>query len=92
MLRSSFALIATFTSHQSQSVQQTLYAMGAAALAACEELQDIHFLLSQAVPARAAQRYNPRSTAACWRPRRTSCCSAGARHSLRRDWHPNCRS
>ena len=39
------ALIATFTSHQSQSVQQTLYAMGAAALAACEELQDIRLVL-----------------------------------------------
>ena len=39
------SLIATFTSHQSQSVQQTLYAMGAAALAACEELQDIRLVL-----------------------------------------------
>ena len=39
------ALIATFTSHQSQSVQQTLYAMGAAALAACDELQDIRLVL-----------------------------------------------
>jgi len=39
------ALVATFTSHQSQSVQQTLYAMGAAALAACEEIQDIRLVL-----------------------------------------------
>jgi urate oxidase len=39
------AIITTFTTHQSQSVQQTLYAMGAAALAACDEVQDIRLVL-----------------------------------------------
>jgi urate oxidase len=35
------ALIESFTAHQSRSVQHTLYAMGAAALAACPELLEI---------------------------------------------------
>ncbi len=38
-------LIATFASHRSQSVQQTLYAMGAAALAACAEVAEIRLVL-----------------------------------------------
>jgi urate oxidase len=39
------ALIATFAAHQSASVQQTLYAMGEAALAACAELEQIRLVL-----------------------------------------------
>jgi urate oxidase len=39
------ALITTFASHRSQSVQQTLYAMGEAALAACPEVGDIRLVL-----------------------------------------------
>lgn len=39
------ALIRTFTTHQSQSVQQTLYAMGAAALAACDAVSEIRLVL-----------------------------------------------
>ena len=39
------ALIGTFTTHQSQSVQQTLYAMGAAALAACDAVSEIRLVL-----------------------------------------------
>lgn len=35
------ALIESFTAHESRSVQHTLYAMGAAALAACPELLEI---------------------------------------------------
>ena len=35
------ALIASFTAHESRSVQHTLYAMGEAALAACPELVEI---------------------------------------------------
>ena len=35
------ALLKTFASHKSESVQQTLYAMGEAALAACDGLVDI---------------------------------------------------
>src|SRR5262249_17345625 len=35
------ALLETFAAHQSLSVQQTLYDMGRAALAACDEIQDI---------------------------------------------------
>jgi urate oxidase len=36
------ALLETFGGHKSQSVQQTLYAMGAAALAACPQVEEIH--------------------------------------------------
>lgn len=36
------ALLETFSGHKSQSVQQTLYAMGAAALAACPQVEEIH--------------------------------------------------
>jgi urate oxidase len=39
------ALIRTFTTHQSQSVQQTLYAMGAAALEACNAVSEIRLVL-----------------------------------------------
>lgn len=39
------ALIAKFGSHQSQSVQQTLYAMGEAVLAACPEVGEIRLVL-----------------------------------------------
>ena len=39
------ALITTFTSHESRSVQQTLYAMGTAALAACSEISEIRLVL-----------------------------------------------
>ncbi|MBI3494214.1 MAG: urate oxidase [Acidobacteria bacterium] len=35
------ALVETFAAHQSRSVQQTLYAMGEAALAACSDVTDI---------------------------------------------------
>ena len=35
------ALIESFTTHESRSVQHTLYAMGEAALAACPELLEI---------------------------------------------------
>ena len=35
------ALVETFAAHASQSVQHTLYAMAVAALAACDDLQDI---------------------------------------------------
>lgn len=39
------SLIATFASHRSESVQQTLYMMGAAALAACVEVEEIRLVL-----------------------------------------------
>jgi urate oxidase len=39
------ALIETFARHESASVQQTLYAMGEAALAACSEVSEIRLLL-----------------------------------------------
>lgn len=39
------ALIETFAVHQSESVQQTLYAMGEAALAACREVDEIRLIL-----------------------------------------------
>jgi urate oxidase len=39
------ALIETFANHQSASVQQTLYAMGEAALAACEAIREIRLVL-----------------------------------------------
>lgn len=39
------ALITTFAGHQSASVQQTLYAMGEAALAECSELEEIRLIL-----------------------------------------------
>jgi urate oxidase len=39
------ALVQTFADHKSESVQQTLYAMGEAALAACDGLSDIHLAL-----------------------------------------------
>ncbi|HKP29781.1 MAG TPA: urate oxidase [Gemmatimonadales bacterium] len=39
------ALITTFSTHQSQSVQQTLYAMGVAALEACDAVSEIRLVL-----------------------------------------------
>lgn len=39
------ALVETFAAHMSRSVQQTLYAMGEAALAACADLMDITLTL-----------------------------------------------
>lgn len=39
------ALVETFARHQSESVQQTLYAMGAAALEACPEADEIRLVL-----------------------------------------------
>ena len=39
------ALLNTFAGHKSESVQQTLYAMGEAALAACEGVTEIHLAL-----------------------------------------------
>jgi urate oxidase len=39
------ALLDTFAAHKSESVQQTLYAMGEAALAACAGVTDIHLSL-----------------------------------------------
>ena len=39
------ALIATFSTHQSHSVQETLYAMGAAALGACDAVSEIRLIL-----------------------------------------------
>ena len=39
------ALVETFAGHQSASVQQTLYAMGEAALAACPEMTEIRLIL-----------------------------------------------
>jgi urate oxidase len=39
------ALVETFASHRSESVQQTLYAMGEAALAACQGVADIQISL-----------------------------------------------
>jgi urate oxidase len=39
------ALVETFAGHQSASVQQTLYAMGDAALAACADLAEIRLVL-----------------------------------------------
>lgn len=39
------SLIATFAAHRSESVQQTLYAMGEAALAACDGIVDIQLSL-----------------------------------------------
>ncbi len=39
------ALLATFAAHRSESVQQTLYAMGEAALAACDGMVDIQLSL-----------------------------------------------
>jgi urate oxidase len=38
-------LIATFAGHRSASVQQTLYAMGEAALSRCEEMSEIRLML-----------------------------------------------
>jgi urate oxidase len=39
------ALVETFARHQSQSVQHTLYAMGEAALAACDLITEITLTL-----------------------------------------------
>jgi urate oxidase len=39
------ALLTTFAAHKSESVQQTLYAMGEAALAACDGVVDIQLSL-----------------------------------------------
>lgn len=39
------ALVETFAGHQSASVQQTLYAMGEAALTACAEISEIRLIL-----------------------------------------------
>jgi urate oxidase len=39
------ALLDTFAGHKSESVQQTLFAMGEAALAACDGIADIHLTL-----------------------------------------------
>ena len=39
------ALVATFAAHKSESVQQTLYAMGEAALAACGGIRDVQLAL-----------------------------------------------
>jgi urate oxidase len=39
------ALITAFSTHQSQSVQQALYSMGTAALAACEAVAEIRLVL-----------------------------------------------
>lgn len=51
------ALVETFAGHDSRSVQHTLYAMGEAALAACEEIREItltlpnrHHLLADLTP------------------------------------------
>ena len=51
------ALVETFAGHKSESVQHTLYAMGEAALAACEGIADItislpnrHYLLADLTP------------------------------------------
>ena len=39
------ALIETFAAHESKSVQQTLYAMGEAALARCDQVESIHLIM-----------------------------------------------
>ncbi len=39
------AMVAVFADHKSQAVQQTLFAMGRAALAACDEVQSIHLAM-----------------------------------------------
>jgi urate oxidase len=51
------ALVETFAAHKSESVQHTLYAMGEAALAACEGIAEItislpnrHYLLADLTP------------------------------------------
>jgi urate oxidase len=39
------ALVETFAAHRSESVQQTLYAMGEAALVACRGIRDVQLSL-----------------------------------------------
>jgi urate oxidase len=43
--RARTALLETFADHDSKSVQHTLYAMGEAVLAACDEIEEVHFVM-----------------------------------------------